>query len=153
MATTHGMRYTRIYATWTDMKRRCCNPHSPKYARYGGRGITICTEWRDSFSAFHEWAMANGYRDDLTIDRIDNDGNYEPANCRWIPAAAQAANKSTNHYVTVGDDRHTIAEWARITGLSPSTLSSRLTRCGWEPERAVYEPPVRPARNKSKIYS
>lgn len=79
----HNSCYTRLYKTWMDMKTRCNNPKNKRYMRYGGRGIKICEEWLD-FTVFKEWALANQYDDTLTIDRVDNDGNYEPSNCEWV---------------------------------------------------------------------
>ena len=83
----------RLYNIYSDMRQRCLDQNSVPYKDYGGRGITICKEWLDSYAAFRSWALANGYSDDLTIDRIDNDGNYEPSNCRWADAFTQAHNK------------------------------------------------------------
>lgn len=80
----HGLRNTRLYKIWAGMKARCYNPNSVEYHRYGGRGISICEEWKNDFSKFYDWAMSNDYQDTLTIDRINNDGNYEPSNCQWI---------------------------------------------------------------------
>lgn len=91
--TTHGQRHTRLYRIWVCMRNRCYSRSYHAFKHYGGRGIAVCEEWRDSFLAFHDWAMANGYRDDLTIDRIDTDGDYSPDNCRWATMAEQNENK------------------------------------------------------------
>lgn len=93
----HGMtakgERPRIYGIWVGMKQRCTNPNVDKYPRYGGRGVKVCQEWMTSFEAFYKWAMSHGYRDDLTIDRIDNDGNYTPENCRWVTNAENIRNR------------------------------------------------------------
>lgn len=134
--TLHGGRRTRIYEIWRSMKKRCNNPNSSNYHKYGGRGITVCEEWNNSFEAFFAWALSNGYRDDLTIDRIDNNGNYEPENCRWTTAKAQANNRRSNHYLEFNGERKTIAEWAVVTGLSQSVIFCRLKR-GWSIEKTL----------------
>ena len=90
---THGKRYTRIYDIWCGMKQRCYNSNSDKYRFYGAKGVIICDEWKNNFQTFYEWAMKNGYKDNLTIDRIDPYGNYEPSNCRWATLQEQQLNK------------------------------------------------------------
>lgn len=88
----HGLSGQRIYTIWQGMKQRCSNPRATEYAAYGGRGISVCDEWQHDVRAFYEWAIANGYSDDLTIDRIDVNGNYCPTNCRWITQKEQYSN-------------------------------------------------------------
>ncbi len=90
--TTHGMTNTRIYRTWYDFRNRCNNKNNKQYKDYGGRGIKVCTDWNNDFVSFYDWAMKNGYSNNLTIDRINNDGNYEPSNCRWTTQIVQSRN-------------------------------------------------------------
>ncbi len=88
-----GMSYSAIYNVWRCMKQRCNNPNASGYKNYGGRGISVCNEWEKSSEAFYDWALANGYAPGLQIDRIDNDGNYEPSNCRWVTPKENASNR------------------------------------------------------------
>ena len=122
----HKMSGTRIYETWQDMKRRCYNNQNARYDRYGGRGITVCQEWLNNFQSFYDWAINNGYSDNLTIDRIDNDGNYEPSNCRFITIKEQMLNKRNNHWVIYGGERLTVSQLSEKYGIPKSTVRWRL---------------------------
>ncbi len=128
---THGGSKSRLYAIWNGMKGRCLNSNNPEFARYGGRGITICDLWRDSFWAFQSWAIANGYADGLSIDRVDNNGNYCPENCRWATAREQANNTRKTRLLTYNGETHSVSEWARILGVGQSTLNMRLNKYKW----------------------
>ena len=124
---THGLCHTRLYRIWGHMKERCCNPDSPKYYRYGARGIKVCAEWMNDFEAFHAWAITHGYAENLSINRIDNDGDYCPENCEWATNEEQANNTSRNHMITYNGETHTIAEWARIKHIPYKTLFKRIS--------------------------
>lgn len=126
LKTTHGETNTRLYGIWLSMKRRCDTPSLVAYPDYGGRGISVCEEWVNSYTAFRDWAMENGYDENLSIDRIDNNGNYCPDNCRWVDCVAQANNRRSNVILEYHGESHNITEWARILGKNPKTLFSRL---------------------------
>lgn len=121
----HGLCYSRLYSVYNNMKTRCYNKHNTNYKYYGGRGITICKEWLDDFMVFYNWAMSNGYSDNLTIDRIDVDGNYEPNNCRWITKHDQLYNTRRNVYLTYNGKTQTMKEWAEELGINIATISYR----------------------------
>jgi len=133
---THGKKYTRLYSIWCAMRQRCGNRNCINYYLYGGRGIKVCESWDNDFIVFYEWAMNNGYADNLTIDRIDSNGNYEPSNCRWSNMQTQQNNKRNNAFITVNGETHTLAEWGRMKSLKRDVIRSRIKR-GWEPEEAV----------------
>ena len=124
---SHGGAKTRLYNIWCAMKRRCKNQGNHNY---GGRGITVCDEWRDNFESFRDWALSNGYRDDLSIDRVDNDGNYEAINCRWATHTEQTNNSRKNVLITAHGETHTMAEWSRRTRLSQTMIQRRHTTEG-----------------------
>ena len=132
---THGMSGTRLYSIWRDMKNRCNGLKKNDKKNYFDRGITYCTEW-ERFEAFRDWAITHGYRDDLSIDRIDNDKGYSPNNCRWVTRAEQNLNTRQNHFITYNGLTRTVKEWAIILGIKPSTLRSRLNTYGWSVEEA-----------------
>lgn len=115
---THGGRYTKLYQVWINMRRRCNSPKSQFYHRYGGRGISVCPEWGE-FIVFKKWAESNGYKEGLSIERNNNDGNYEPSNCSWIPRCQQSQNRSSNVIKTIGKNQ------VRVSDLQESGLSYR----------------------------
>jgi len=125
----HGLHGTKLYQVWASMKYRCNNINDSHYHLYGGRGITYCKDWED-YLPFHEWAMINGYKEGLTIDRINNDGNYEPSNCRWISHSKQQLNKNNNRIITYESKSMTISQWANELGVTFNLLYGRLNKYG-----------------------
>lgn len=123
------------------MRDRCKNPNNPAHHHYGGRGITVCREWDESYYAFKEWAEANGYSDDLELDRINNDGPYSPDNCRWVSHKANTRNTRRSNYLTAFGERKTLAEWVEDPRcvVGRSALDGRLQN-DWEPEAALTTP-------------
>ncbi len=124
----HKMSGTRIYSEWQGMKGRCYNKGSARYADWGGRGIEVCEQWRNSFESFYTWAMANGYQDNLTIDRIDNNGNYCPENCRWVGQQEQCRNRRSNINITIGNSTRTLMEWCEIFQVDYTNVNARYHR-------------------------
>ena len=116
----HGLTHTRLYRIHQGMKRRCCSTDDDHYPEWGGRGITICKEWlgKNGFLNFREWALSHGYRDDLTIDRIDNNGNYEPANCRWATNMEQQNNTRVNAHFEIDGKVYTARQYAQEHNLT-----------------------------------
>lgn len=133
--TKHGMCHTRLYHIWNGMKQRCSNPKVISYKYYGAKGVSVCPEWED-FIGFYEWAMANGYEEHLTIDRIDPNSNYEPSNCRWATMKEQLNNTSYNRLYSYNGETHNLMQWSEITGIHPNMLYKRLLR-GWHIEKAL----------------
>lgn len=118
----HGLSKTRIGKIYKEMLRRCNVPHAAGYSDYGGRGIRVCNEWLNDIHSFYKWAMENGYDDTLSIDRIDVNGNYEPANCRWADRKTQSNNRRINNHVWLEGKRYTVTELARELGVSINTI-------------------------------
>ena len=118
--------HPRLHNTWRSMKKRCYYKAHDSYQYYGARGITVCDEWRGNFEAFHSWAMANGYEDGLTIDRINNDGNYEPGNCQWMTMAEQNRKHKHCRLITYKGKTQLAIDWAREYGIKLPTFYWRL---------------------------
>ena len=134
---THGMSKTRIYKVYCAMKERCLNKNSSKYKDYGARGINICNEW-DCFENFYSWAIKNGYKDNLTIDRIDVNGNYEPSNCRWTDSITQCNNTRTNRMFDINGEKKTLAQISRENNLKAGTISARIDRYNIPFDKAIH---------------
>lgn len=124
----HGKRNTRLYRIWTSMKTRCFNKNNPAYKFYRERGISICEEWISNFSSFYNWSIENGYNSKLSIDRINNDGNYEPHNCRWVDTKTQNRNKRSNFFIEYNGERKCLSEWSEIYGFDPRLVRHRILK-------------------------
>lgn len=139
----HGCEPKRLYWIWGGIIQRCTNRNASEYKHYGGRGITVCDEWRYSFDAFRFWALVNGYAEGLSIDRIDNDGNYCPENCRWADNATQSRNRSDNHLITYDGRTQTVSDWANELNICKQTVIKRSER-NWPLDKPI----PRPGRKK-----
>lgn len=141
--------HTRLNRIFNGLKVRCYNPKNKDYPLYGGRGIKLCDEWNDretakneprrctkGFISFKKWALENGYSDELTLDRIDTDGDYEPSNCRWVSMQTQNNNRRNNHYITYQNKTQSLAEWCRELNLNYYKIRGRINNYNWSPERA-----------------
>ena len=146
-STTHNQRHTHLYEVWKGLRQRCNNPKHASYHNYGGRGIKVCEEWDKSFQEFYDWAYANGYSTEnqkdeklkLTIDRIDNNGDYCPENCRWVDRKIQAINTRVAKTITLNGQTKCIAEWCRFYNISRTNYDTRI-KCGWSIEEALTKP-------------
>jgi hypothetical protein len=141
LLTTHGLskdelgKQSRLYGIWADMKRRCLNPDREEFQNYGGRGIGFCEGWSE-YKPFYEWAMANGYRDDLTLERRDNNKGYSPDNCKWATMKEQKNNTRRNHLITYDGRTMTLTAWAGSLGMKVNTLWLRIKK-GWPIEKVL----------------
>lgn len=129
----------RLYTIWIDMKRRCYNKKRNAYIYYGLKGIKICEEWKDNFKAFQEWAFKSGYKDNLTIDRIDTNKDYEPRNCRWATIKEQNNNMSSNHIIEYKGEKYTLSQLAEKYNLDYSLVKNRI-RYNWDIEKIITTP-------------
>ncbi|WP_179022022.1 hypothetical protein [Winogradskyella forsetii] len=136
--TTHGLindNY-KLYKVWIGIKQRCNNPNSKSYTDYGGRGIKICNEWENSFEVFHKWAIEEGYKIGLTIERVLVDGNYEPSNCKWIHKKWQSKNRTSSVLITHEGETKSASEWSELTRIPSKVITQRIRR-GWNSKKTL----------------
>lgn len=135
----HGKSNTCIYYVWKEMVQRCTNQRNKSYQDYGARGITVCDEWRgeNGFINFYKWALENEYESGLEIDRINNDGNYGPENCRWVTREIQANNKRNNIWIEHKGIKKTVSQWAHQLDMDDKKIRQRIKKLGWDGERAI----------------
>ena len=152
MSKTHNKSNTKIYRVWNGIKQRCNNPNDGFYYCYGLKGIKICEEWSGNFSCFYDWSIKNGYKEGLTIDRIKNNGNYEPNNCRWATNKEQGNNKRTNKMIEYRGEIKTLSEWCDKLGLEYFRTKARFNTCHMTSEQAFNLPKqiLRRKVNKTK---
>lgn len=147
----HGLWDTRIYGIWGKMIDRCHKLKNDSFKYYGARGIIVCDLWRSEFLAFNEWSLANGYGDHLSIDRRDNDGNYEPENCRWATAAQQARNRSNTRLFDFRGEKMILSDIAKACGVRAHVLYHRVLNSGWSVEAAIWTP-IEPTAKSGRIW-
>lgn len=136
---THGLRNHNLYRIWRGIIDRCTLKGNQNYYLYGGRGITICNEWKSDFKSFYDWCIENGWQKDLQIDRRNNNGNYEPNNCRFVTAKENAFNRRTNRYLTANGETKTLKQWADYLNIGMPTIFRRIKR-GWSEQKALTTP-------------
>lgn len=133
---THHKSNTRLFDIWRGMKKRCYNPNSPAYQWYGEKGIKLCKDWEDNFENFYNWAVNNGYRENLTIERTDIDKDYEPSNCKWITNEEQANNRRTCNFITYQGETLNMSQWSKKLGISYNKIQKRY-HDGLPPEKIL----------------
>lgn len=148
-AKKHGLSDHRIYWIHSGMKDRCNNPNNSSFKDYGGRGIKVCDEWQNDFMSFYNWSMKNGYSEELSIDRIDVNGNYEPSNCRWSTFEEQGFNKRNNHLITINGVTKPLGMWAKESGLNEGIIRGRI-KMNWD-EKDLLNPPTEEIKYKVEI--
>lgn len=136
----HNMTHTKLYRRWLGIKARCYIKNTENYKYYGGRGIIMCNEWKNDFRVFYNWAINNGYNENLTIDRIDVNGNYEPNNCRWVNRKIQMNNTTSNYNIEYNEQNKTLSEWSNFLNIPINTLHARIHRLNWSVEKAFTTP-------------
>lgn len=138
----HGGCGTLLYEVWISMKQRCCNKKNKAYFNYGGRGIYICEEWLHDYGNFYNWAIANGYKKGLSLDRVDNNGPYSPENCRWATRYIQNNNKNSNHLISYKNKNYTMREFADAFNLTYSCVKQRV-KSNWDPDKIANTPTIK----------
>lgn len=128
-----------LYGAWTNMMYRCNNPKNRRYHNYGGRGIKVSSEW-ESFEEFYLWAINNGHQENLSLERIDNDGDYSPDNCKWATIKEQNINRRNVHEIEIDGETKTVMEWCKIYDLNPGTFYSRYNIYGWDLVKSITTP-------------
>ena len=144
--TKHGLRQTRIYNIWAKLRARCYRKTDRLFSYYGERGIRVCEEWNSHFISFYNWALENGYEDNLTIDRIDVNGDYEPNNCRWVNMKAQCNNKRNNIIIMYKGKEQTLKQWCEELQVDYKLVHGRIKYRGWSIEKALTTPSQRKGR-------
>lgn len=148
---SHKMSQTRIYRVWAGMIQRCTNPNSKSYKNYGNKGISVCDEWKKSFEKFRDWAIKNGYSDNLTLERKDNSLGYSPDNCCWITKSEQMKNRDFNLKIEYNNETKTLAEWCRKLNLNYKTTYMRIWGYGWSVKEAFETPKGKRRKRGNKI--
>ena len=133
----HNESKTKLFYIWIAIKQRCLNYKNGSYKNYGGRGISICKEWTNDFCKFKDWAIKNGYKEGLTIDRIDNNGNYEPNNCRWADKNIQNSNTRRTHFIEYNNKKYTMKQLSKLLQINYNTFANRILTYGWSIEEAI----------------
>ena len=143
---THKMSKELLYHIWESMRLRCSSPKDKHFADYGGRNIKVCDEWNKDFLKFKEWALNNGYSKGLTLDRINNNSNYSPDNCRWTTRKKQQRNRRNNVYITYKGQTKLLVEWCEELNLSYKPICGRIQRLGWNADKAFNTPIKHPIK-------
>ncbi len=134
----HGFRYSRLYIIYEGMMARCYNDKYPNYRNWGGRGITVCDDWKNDRTTFFNWALTRGYDKDLQLDRRDNELGYSPENCRFVSRKQNCRNKKNNLLITYGGETRSLAEWCDLLNIKYRITQQRITKLKWDAERAFY---------------
>jgi hypothetical protein len=134
---THGMRKSKLYTTWANIKQRCTNEKKPDFIYYGGKGVKICSEWENDFSSFYNWAISNGWKDGLQIDRINNEGNYCPENCQCITAKENVAKQDKVIKIFENGRYVSLMDYCKIKGMNYGKISQRIRKLKWPIEKAL----------------